>query len=196
MSWPSCTREQTCRKKCVEACDDTVERCVIRHKSAGTEKKLCGADTEEQQHVYDQRNNVQEDEEVIEEALLREQREKEELPKLEKEIVNKVANQNLADNIIAATEKEIAETVMQHTTDKRRVPSRKKTAADRIGICSRKAPNFTRKPSIKRWKRRPEREKEEQEKFEKRFNTAELQEELQKVCARLWRESEENRRIS
>mgnify|MGYP003374731385 FL=1 len=75
-------------EKCVEACDDLAlwfhnGKYVIK---ALELKKNYAELTPEQQHVYDQRNNMQEDEEVIEEALLREQREKEELPKLEKEI--------------------------------------------------------------------------------------------------------------
>ena len=169
-------------EKCVEACDDLAlwfhnGKYVIK---ALELKKNYAELTPEQQHVYDQRNNVQEDEEVIEEALLREQREKEELPKLEKEIVNKVANQNLADNIIAATEKEIAETVMQHTTEQKKSPQPEEDGGGQDWDLLQKSAKLHTEAVNKALEEASEREKEEQEKFEKRFNTAELQEELAK----------------
>ncbi|MDO4453178.1 MAG: tetratricopeptide repeat protein [Eubacteriales bacterium] len=178
-------------EKCVEACDDLAlwfhnGKYVIK---ALELKKNYAELTPEQQHVYDQRNNMQEDEEVIEEALLREQREKEELPKLEKEIVKKVTGQNLADNIIAATEKEIAETVMQHHTAETKNPEMESAAEQE---------NFRAESESQDWdmlqksaklhtetvnkvlEDAAKREQEEREKFARRFNTAQLQEELAK----------------
>ena len=169
-------------EKCVEACDDLAlwfhnGKYVIK---ALELKKNYAELTPEQQHVYDQRNNMQEDEEVIEEALLREQREKEELPKLEKEIVNKVANQNLADNIIAATEKEIAETVMQHTSEQKKNSSMEEDNGAQDWDLLQKSARLHTEAVNKALEEANEKEKEEQAKFEKRFNTAELQEELAK----------------
>lgn len=169
--------------KCVEACDDLAlwfhnGKYVIK---ALELKKNYAELTPEQQHVYDQRNNMLDDEEVIEEALLREQREKEQLPKLEKQIVNKVVSQNLADNIIAATEKEIAETVMQHTTEQKK-NSREEEKGDsgqEWDLLQRSA-KLHAETVNKALEEANQKEKEEREKFEKRFNTAQLQEELAK----------------
>ena len=169
--------------KCVEACDDLAlwfhnGKYVIK---ALELKKNYTELTPEQQHVYDQRNNMQEDEEVIEEALLREQREKEELPKLEKEIVNKVASQNLADNIIAATEKEIAETVMQHTAEQKRSEHTvEKSSSTEEGNLLQKSARLHTEAVNKALEEAAQKEAEEKAKFEKKFNTAELQEELAK----------------
>ena len=181
-------------EKCVEACDDLAlwfhnGKYVIK---ALELKKNYAELTPEQQHVYDQRNNMQEDEEVIEEALLREQREKEELPKLEKEIVKKVTGQNLADNIIAATEKEIAETVMQHHTTEQKssetenieeqeepeIPNTTEDVQDWDML--QKSAKLHTETVNKVLEDAAKREQEERERFARRFNTAQLQEELAK----------------
>ena len=178
-------------EKCVEACDDLAlwfhnGKYVIK---ALELKKNYAELTPEQQHVYDQRNNMQEDEEVIEEALLREQREKEELPKLEKEIVKKVTGQNLADNIIAATEKEIAETVMQHHTAETKNPEMESVQEqENFGTeeesqdwnMLQKSAKLHTETVNKVLEDAAKREQEEREKFARRFNTAQLQEELAK----------------
>lgn len=181
-------------EKCVEACDDLAlwfhnGKYVIK---ALELKKNYAELTPEQQHVYDQRNNMQEDEEVIEEALLREQREKEELPKLEKEIVKKVTEQNLADNIIAATEKEIAETVMQHHTTEQKSAetqnieeqedqeNQNTTDDGQDWDLLQKSAKLHTETVNKVLEDAAKREQEERERFARRFNTAQLQEELAK----------------
>ncbi|MCI7812430.1 MAG: tetratricopeptide repeat protein [Lachnospiraceae bacterium] len=169
--------------KCVEACDDLAlwfhnGKYVIK---ALELKKNYAELTPEQQHVYDQRNNMQDDEEVIEEALLREQREKEQLPKLEKQIVNNVASTNLADNIIAATEREIAESVMQHTTEqKKSVREEERGDSGQEWDLLQKSAKLHAETVNKALEESSQKEKEEREKFEQRFNTAQLQEELAK----------------